>query len=118
LASRLWRCCCFLPARQAPKAPERHLCSLTALRWGKPIFSDLYSEQTNQLIEAKGSVSRDAIRMAIGQLFDYRRFTPGKTDLTILLPEYPRPDLVELIESAGIGMIYEKNGDFVVAPKK
>jgi hypothetical protein len=36
----------------------------------KPIFSDLYSKETNQLIEAKGSVSRDAIRMAIGQIFD------------------------------------------------
>ena len=85
---------------------------------GKPIFSDLYSKETNQLIEAKGSVSRDAIRMAIGQLFDYRRFAPGKTNLTILLPEYPRPDLAELIESAGISIIHEKNGDFVVAPRK
>ena len=82
------------------------------------MFSDLYNKETNQLIEAKGSVSRDAIRMAIGQLFDYRRFAPGKTDLTILLPEYPRPDLVELIESAGISIIHEKNGDFVVSPRE
>ena len=85
---------------------------------GKPIFSDLYSKETNQLIEAKGSVSRDAIGMAIGQLFDYRRFAPPKTELTILVPECPRSDLVELIESAGIGMIHEMNGDFVVTPKK
>ena len=35
----------------------------------KPIFSDLYSKKGRQLIEAKGSVSRDAIRMAIGQIF-------------------------------------------------
>jgi len=56
--------------------------------------------------------------MAIGQLFDYRRFAPGKTDLTILLPEYPRPALVELIASAGIGIIHENNADFVVAPRK
>lgn len=47
-----------------------------------------------------------------------RRFAPMKTALTILLPECPRPDLVELIESAGITMIHKKNGDFVVAPKK
>jgi hypothetical protein len=85
---------------------------------GKPIFSDLYSKEANQLIEAKGTVSRDAIRMAIGQLFDYRRFAPGKTDLAILLPEYPRADLVELIESAGIAIIHEKDGDFVTAPRK
>src|SRR5205814_3400362 len=81
----------------------------------KPIFSDLYSKETNQLIEAKGSVSRDAIRMAIGQLFDYRRFAPARTDLTILLPECPRPDLAELIRSVGISIIHEKNDDFVVA---
>ena len=84
----------------------------------KPIFSDLYCKENNQLIEAKGSVSRDAIRMAIGQLFDYRRFAPAKTDLTILLPECPRPDLVELIKSAGVSIIHEMNDDFVVAPQK
>jgi hypothetical protein len=84
----------------------------------KPIFSDLYSKKTNQLIEAKGSVSRDAIRMAIGQLFDYKRFAPARTDLTVLLPECPRPDLVELIRSAGISMIHEKNGEFVLMPEK
>ena len=38
---------------------------------GKPIFSDLYSKKSRQLIEAKGSVSRDAIRMAIGQIYNY-----------------------------------------------
>ena len=84
----------------------------------KPIFSDLYCKENNQLIEAKGSVSRDAIRMAIGQLFDYRRFAPPKTHLTILLPERPRPDLVELIESAGVGVIHEADGDFVLVCKK
>ena len=30
----------------------------------------------------------------------------------------PRPDLIELIESAGIRIIHERSGDFVVAPKK
>jgi hypothetical protein len=84
----------------------------------KPHLSDLYSKETNQLIEAKGSVSRDAIRMAIGQLLDYKRFAPARTDLTILLPECPRADLVELIRSATISMIHENNDDFVVAPAK
>jgi hypothetical protein len=84
----------------------------------KPIFSDLYCKENNQLIEAKGSVSRDAIRMAIGQLFDYRRFAPAKTGLTILLPECPRPDLVQLIESAGVSMIHEKDGEFVAEGEK
>ena len=63
-------------------------------------------------IEAKGSVSPDAIRMAIGQIFDYKRFASSKTAVSTLLPERPRPDLVELIESAGINMIYQAEGGF------
>jgi len=84
----------------------------------KPIFSDLYNKDANQLIEAKGSVSRDAIRMAIGQLFDYKRFASAKANLAILLPERPRPDLIELIESAGISMIYQSENDFVMSPSR
>jgi hypothetical protein len=83
----------------------------------KPIFSDLYNKETNQLIEAKGSVSRDAIRMAVGQIFDYRRFASSKTALAILLPERPRPDLVDLIESAGINIIHRADDGFVTSQK-
>ena len=79
---------------------------------GKPIFSDLYSKNEKLLIEAKGSVSRDSIRMAIGQVFDYRRFADSKTALAILLPELPRPDLIDLIKSAGVGLIYRTHGGF------
>jgi hypothetical protein len=78
-----------------------------------PIFSDLYCKDDKQLVEAKGSVSRDAIRMAIGQIYDYRRFTDMGTSLAILLPEIPRPDLIELIRSAGITMIYRSDSGFV-----
>ena len=78
-----------------------------------PIFSDLYCKGDNQLVEAKGSVSRDAIRMAIGQIYDYRRFAEVGTSLAILLPEVPRPDLIELIRSAGVTMIYRSDSGFV-----
>ena len=84
----------------------------------KPIFSDLYCKEINQLIEAKGSVSRDAIRMAIGQIFDYRRFASPKTALAILLPEKPRPDLVDLIESAGITIVHQTDDGFQKLPAK
>ena len=81
---------------------------------GKPIFSDLYSKKARQLIEAKGSVSRDAIRMAIGQIYDYRRFADAGTRLAILLPERPRPDLVELIQSSGVGLIHRTDAGFAI----
>jgi hypothetical protein len=80
---------------------------------GIPIFSDLYCKDDKLLVEAKGSVSRDAIRMAIGQIYDYRRFADVGTSLAILLPEIPRPDLIELIRSAGITTIYRSNSGFV-----
>jgi hypothetical protein len=36
-----------------------------------PLYSDLYDSQLRLIIEAKGTVTRDAIRMAVGQLLDY-----------------------------------------------
>jgi hypothetical protein len=40
----------------------------------RPIYSDLWVEDRQAPIEAKNSDSRDAIRQAIGQLYDHRRF--------------------------------------------
>ena len=40
----------------------------------KPLLTDLYDKTRNNLIEAKGTGTRGAIRMAIGQLADYSRF--------------------------------------------
>lgn len=38
-----------------------------------PIYSDLWDQTDNELIEAKGLVTREQLRMAVGQLFDYSR---------------------------------------------
>jgi hypothetical protein len=78
----------------------------------KPIFSDLYVESTRLLVEVKGSVERGAIRMALGQLLDYRRFVEN-AECAILLPERPRQDLVALIESAGLGLYWQEGNRFV-----
>jgi hypothetical protein len=56
--------------------------------------------------------------MAIGQLYDYRRFVDAGTNLSILLPELPRPDLQELIQSAGIAIIYPAGVGFTTVSKK
>ena len=40
----------------------------------KPLFTDLFDRTTYTLIEARGSVERGSIRMAIGRLADYGRF--------------------------------------------
>jgi len=40
----------------------------------KPLFTDVFIEEINLLIEAKGTTERGAFRMALGQIADYRRF--------------------------------------------
>jgi hypothetical protein len=72
---------------------------------GAPIYSDLWDETALDLIEAKGTVTRDAIRLAVGQLFDYGRFVDAKTR-TVLLPSRPRDDLLSYLSSANIDAVY------------
>jgi hypothetical protein len=72
----------------------------------KPLFTDLYFEEQGLLLEAKGSVDRMSIRMAIGQLMDYRRFAKRKCLCAVLLPSRPRADLLKLLSYAGIGLYY------------
>ncbi|MFG2410938.1 restriction endonuclease [Streptomyces goshikiensis] len=64
----------------------------------RPLLTDLYAPDLGLLVEAKGSVTRENVRMAIGQLADYGRFV-GPTTCAILLPSEPRKDLIDLATS-------------------
>ena len=83
------------------------VCRLQFLPEGEaaPIFCDLYDKTTNTLYEAKGTTTRIAMRMAIGQLADYARFVDAKRRI-VLMPERPRPDLVSLAEGQRIEVLY------------
>jgi hypothetical protein len=82
-----------------------------------PLYTDLYDPETRLIIEAKGTVTRDAIRMALGQLLDYRRFVDRPHKLGVLLPEAPRRDLLEYLDSNGVNVITRaKNGRFETVP--
>ena len=72
----------------------------------KPLFSDLLDRTTHCLIEAKGTVERGALRMAIGQLADYSRFVDGKPVRAVLVPERPRADLLAMLVSQDIAVIW------------
>ena len=80
----------------------------------RPLFTDLYDATTGLLVEAKGTLERNAIRMAIGQLADYKRFIDnGKPKhLAILLPAEPRSDLCDLLNSEEIDLIYRTDTSF------
>jgi hypothetical protein len=71
----------------------------------QPLYTDLYDPDARQIVEAKGTVTREAIRMAVGQLLDYRRFVDQPHKLAVLLPEVPRPDLIEFLHSNSITII-------------
>lgn len=76
-----------------------------------PLFCDLFDRTTNTLVEAKGSISRPAFRMAIGQLIDYARLLKPSPKTTILLPEEPRPDLLRLAATQDIKVIWPDQND-------
>lgn len=72
---------------------------------GRPLYSDLWDETAEELVEAKGSVTRDRLRLAVGQLLDYGRFA-GARSHSVLVPSRPRPDLVAYLHHAGVTVIF------------
>ena len=79
---------------------------------GRSLFCDLFDETSRSLVEAKGSVTREAIRMAIGQLADYGRFEPDGVVRRVLLPSRPRPDLEALLLREGIEITFPSLSGF------
>lgn len=67
-----------------------------------------YDAEVDLLIEVKSSIDVAQVRMAIGQLFDYRmrlRATP-EPHLAILLPARPDEDVIDLLERLEIGLMW------------
>jgi hypothetical protein len=77
----------------------------------KPLFTDLHDDGPSVLIEAKGTTTREAMRMALGQLMDYGRFVTH-AHKAVLLPEKPRPDLLALAGSQGVAVIWQTSTGF------
>lgn len=92
---------------------DHEVCRLQIVPKGeyKPLFTDLYDVTADLLVEAKGSVTRETIRMAIGQLADYSRFAPSARK-AILLPSRPRPDLEDLTRGQSIEIIWPNGNSF------
>ena len=76
------------------------------------LVCDLVDETDQVLCEAKGDVRRTSVRMAIGQLLDYRRFEPPTMSLAVLLPRKPPQDLVELIRSVPASAVWRTKDGF------
>lgn len=82
-----------------------------AERWSIPVpgtgitlLSDIYLTNEYHLFEAKASASRASVRLAIGQLLDYsRHLSVPALARSVLLPERPEEDLLDLLSSLGLG---------------
>ena len=72
------------------------------------LYTDPYWEEGNELFEAKPSCDRQAVRMAVAQLLDYRRHIPSNPRLTVLLPCRPSKDVEDFAERCGIGFLLER----------
>lgn len=97
----------------------RFLLEVQGLR--KPLVTDLYDRTAHVLYEAKGTGSREDVRMAIGQLMDYRHHVdqvhPGLLKcVAVLLPARPADDLCELLDLLNIALVYRDGNTFHGAP--
>jgi 5-methylcytosine-specific restriction protein A len=87
---------------------------------GEPgaLTPDLYDATDHALYEAKGLTSRVNVRMAIGQLADYRRHIPNRDGLrvAVLLPSEPTADVQDLLAEEGVALVYRTEDGFVGWP--
>ncbi|GIH09398.1 hypothetical protein Rhe02_74650 [Rhizocola hellebori] len=80
------------------------------------LYTDLFDFTTSELFEAKGASTRNHVRLAIGQLFDYERYVKAARR-SVLLPVRPQLDLVSLLNDLKIDCVWEtEKGDFHRAP--
>jgi hypothetical protein len=76
------------------------------------IRADLFVKDFDCLVEAKATDARHAIRMAVGQLYDYRRFETTVCRLAVLVPRRPVPDLLRFLSGLDIACIWPHAGGF------
>ena len=99
--------------RDYEKFVGRRLVTKSFLRpGGLRLVADIWDEEEELLIEAKATASRENLRMALGQLADYSRFLKADHSCAVLVPERPPDDMVELLHSREILVIYRDGKGF------
>ncbi|MEU6453627.1 hypothetical protein [Streptomyces sp. NPDC047065] len=76
--------------------------------------ADLYDATDHVLYEAKGSNSREDIRMGLGQVLDYSRYVKmpehqGDPTRVILLPAAPPPDMYSLLALYDVEVVFRSD---------
>jgi hypothetical protein len=78
----------------------------------QPLRTDVYDHTDNVLTEAKGDTARPSVRMAVGQLLDYRRHIKPAPKLAALFPVSPRADLRDFCATLNIATIWQNGKSF------
>ncbi|MGW3825079.1 hypothetical protein ACWEAF_22880 [Streptomyces sp. NPDC005071] len=97
---------------------ETHSFQITVAGEAGALTPDLYDATDHALYEAKGLTTRANVRMAIGQLADYRRHIPGDKVLrvAVLLPSEPSADLKDLLGEEYVELVYQTEDGFAGWP--
>jgi hypothetical protein len=78
---------------------------------GGYLFTDVFNKTTKELIEAKASGARVYVRAGLGQVLDYSRYIPHSRR-ALLLPTALTDDMLELLHTYGVGVIWESGNTF------
>ncbi|GAA0190937.1 hypothetical protein GCM10008944_03790 [Cytobacillus oceanisediminis] len=70
------------------------------------LITDTFDETVSVLYEAKSDIKRSTIRLALGQILDYRRLFDSAVGARVLLPSMPSDDLIELLHDYDIGVTF------------
>jgi hypothetical protein len=88
---------------------------LSAARYGS-LECDGYEKKRGNLIEAKSSIGREHIRMAVGQILDYAfqgRKKFGDPKKALLLPKKPAPVIEEWLKHLEIALVWREGDVFL-----
>ena len=71
------------------------------------LYTDVWDPDERELFEVKSSASRQSIRMAVGQLLDYRRYIAGdEPKCVVVIPEDPGEDLRQFVLGVGMDLMF------------
>ncbi|QGV79347.1 hypothetical protein [Streptomyces ficellus] len=105
-------------AHLAAAGHETHSFQITIKGEPGALTPDLYDATDHVLYEAKGLTTRANVRMAIGQLADYRRHIPNSKALrvAVLLPSEPTADVKDLLGEVNVELVYQADEGFAGWP--
>lgn len=105
-------------AHLAAAGHETHSFQITIEGEPGALTPDLYDATAHVLYEAKGMTTRANVRMAIGQLADYRRHIPKREGLrvAVLLPSEPSADVKDLLGEEYVELVYQTEDGFAGWP--